>query len=99
MHFLGLGIAILIGILVAQDANKRGMNGVLWGILCALVCIVFLPIYLIVRKPMLAEQGGVVQGPPVVPPPAGAQRFCNQCGTALASGARFCAKCGATQNG
>ena len=45
-------IAAAVGIWVATDANKRGMNGVLWGIGVFLLLIVFLPIYLIVRKPV-----------------------------------------------
>ena len=49
---LGLIIALIVGILVGQDANKRGMNGLGWGLGVFLLMIVFLPIYLIVRKPL-----------------------------------------------
>ena len=52
----GFLIALLIAIWVASDANKRGMNGVGWAIGVFFLCIVFLPIYLIVRKPLLAQQ-------------------------------------------
>ena len=52
---IGLVIAGIVGYLIAQDANKRGMSGALWGIAVFLLCIVFLPIYLIVRKPIQEE--------------------------------------------
>jgi tellurite resistance protein TehA-like permease len=48
----GLIIAAIIGVLIAKDANSRGMNGAGWGIFTFLVCIVAVPIYLIVRKPV-----------------------------------------------
>jgi len=43
---------LFIGFLVYQDANKRGMNGLLWFILVLLPMIgwIFLIIYLIVRE-------------------------------------------------
>ena len=44
-------IGAIIGVLIAKDANSRGMNGTGWGIFVFLICIVALPIYLIVRKP------------------------------------------------
>lgn len=49
----GLFVALVIAILVGQDASKRGMNGILWGIGVFLLLIIFLPIYFIVRKPKL----------------------------------------------
>jgi hypothetical protein len=64
----GLAIAAAIGFWVATDAKKRGMNGVLWGVAVFLVCIVFLPIYLIVRKPLLPEATGLPY-PPTSPIP------------------------------
>lgn len=71
-YLLGAIIAGAIAIWVATDANKRGMNGVLWGIGVFMLCIVFLPIYLIVRKPEQAQlPPGHVQGtfvPPPMPP-------------------------------
>ena len=48
----GLIVAAIIGVLIAKDANSRGMNGAVWGIFTFLVCIVAVPIYLIVRKPV-----------------------------------------------
>ena len=52
---VGLIIAAIIGVLIAKDANSRGMNGSGWGIFVFLICIVALPIYLVVRKPVKEE--------------------------------------------
>tara|TARA_B100000700_G_C14755281_1_gene719464 strand:+ start:272 stop:451 length:180 start_codon:yes stop_codon:yes gene_type:complete len=51
----GIIIAAIIGVIIAKDANSRGMNGTGWGIFVFLVCIVALPLYLIVRKPVKEE--------------------------------------------
>jgi hypothetical protein len=96
---LGFLIALLIAIWVASDANKRGMNGVLWAIGVFFLCIVFLPIYLIVRKPLLAQQPGVYpppgSPPPYNPPPSGTPgHFCSNCGAAVQPGVKFCPNCG-----
>ena len=50
---LGLIIAAIVGILVGQDASKRGMNAWGWGIGVFLLMIVFLPLYFILRKPKI----------------------------------------------
>jgi len=96
-----LGIAIFVG----KDANRRGMNGVAWGIGVALLCIVFLPIYLIVRKPLGAASAGLPVQASTEPTPAVSAgstansteqaSFCPSCGNRLTTGARFCARCGA----
>jgi hypothetical protein len=97
--FFGFGfiIVLLIAIWVATDANKRGMNGVLWAIGVFLLCIVFLPVYLIVRKPLLVQQPYGYPPPGTAPyntPPAAGQHFCSNCGAAVQPGVKFCAKCG-----
>ena len=56
MEMLGLIIAVVIGIIIGMDAQSRGMSGVGWGIFTALICIVAVPIYLIVRKPRVDER-------------------------------------------
>lgn len=43
-------IPLSIGIWVAIDASKRGMNAPLWGLLTFLILIIGLPLYLIERK-------------------------------------------------
>jgi len=48
---IGLIIAAAIAFWVYRDAESRGMSGILWGILTFLLCIIFLPVYLIIRKP------------------------------------------------
>lgn len=51
----GLIVATIIAVLIAKDANSRGMNGTVWGIFVFLICIVALPVYLVVRKPVKEE--------------------------------------------
>jgi uncharacterized protein YacL len=51
----GLVIAVVIAVLIGNDAKSRGMNGLGWGIFTFLICIVAVPIYLIVRKPRKAD--------------------------------------------
>lgn len=51
----GLIVATIIAVLIAKDANSRGMNGTGWGIFVFLICIVALPVYLVVRKPVKEE--------------------------------------------
>ena len=54
MHLLGFGfiIPLIIAIFVYQDAEKRGMSGIGWALGTFLLCIIFLPLYLIMRKPV-----------------------------------------------
>ena len=93
-----LVLPIICAIYVATDANKRGMNGVAWAIGVFFLCIVFLPIYLIVRKPLLAQPYGYPPPPgtqpPYNPPPGPGQHFCSNCGTPAQPGVKFCANCG-----
>lgn len=58
-NLIGILIAAAIGFWVYKDANERGMNGILWGILTFLLCIVFLTIYLLTRKPKTGGGGGI----------------------------------------
>ena len=48
---IGLAISAVVGVLIAKDANARGMNGLGWGIFTFFVCIIAVPIYLVVRNP------------------------------------------------
>jgi hypothetical protein len=52
IRLVSLIIALALAIWVAQDANKRGMSGIGWGIGTFFLCIIFLPLYLIMRKPV-----------------------------------------------
>ena len=53
MELIGVLIAILVGVFIGKDAASRGMNAWGWGIATACLMILFLPLYLIVRKPVL----------------------------------------------
>jgi 4-amino-4-deoxy-L-arabinose transferase-like glycosyltransferase len=53
VQIIGLLIALIAAVLVGQDASKRGMNAVGWGIGVFLLLIIFLPLYFIMRKPMV----------------------------------------------
>jgi zinc-ribbon domain len=95
---LGFLVVALLAVWVGMDAEKRGMSGILWGIGVFLLCIIFLPIYLIVRKPLLPQQPygyPPVQPPPgTYPPAAQPGHFCSNCGTHIDPAARFCPNCG-----
>ena len=52
---LGLIIALIVAVLIGKDANSRGMSGFGWGLFTFLICIIALPIYLAVRKPIQDE--------------------------------------------
>lgn len=89
---VGLAIAAVIGAIVAQDANKRGMNGAGWGFCTFLMCIVFLPLYLIMRKPIAASVA-----PPVFAPVPAGPTLCASCGKYYSGNPAFCPNCGASQ--
>jgi putative membrane protein len=64
--FFGWGLALIwlvlflvIGYLVYQDANSRGMNGLLWGILVIIpmVGIIFLILYIVIRESSSQKTG------------------------------------------
>ena len=49
---IGLFIACIFGYFIYGDAKARGMNAPGWTIGVIALMIVFLPLYLIVRKPL-----------------------------------------------
>jgi hypothetical protein len=58
---------------VYTDAKTRGMNAGGWAAGAFLLCIVFLPLYLIMRKPVLTGPVGIPVPPGYIsPPPPGA---------------------------
>ena len=97
----GFVVAVLLAVLIAKDAQQRGMNGVLWGVGVFLLCIVFLPLYLIMRNPLPrpAAQPGPASPATYSPGPApgGSMKYCGGCGNALPPGMRFCNRCGKEQ--
>ena len=62
MMLIWLVLFLIIGYLVYQDANKRGMNGLLWGILVIIpmVGLLFLVIYIVIRE--TGTQKPVIEG-------------------------------------
>ena len=76
-------IGILILFWVYQDAESRGMNGVLWAIIVFFFNIFGLILYLLVRE----SPPGAAFGKRIT-------RVCPQCGQVLTEEAKFCPRCG-----
>jgi MFS family permease len=88
MLLIGLIIAAVVAAFVANDASKRGMNAVGWCFGVFLLLIVFLPLYLLVRTPLLPQYQPEF---PQSQPPA---KLCRNCGKYSTYNARFCTECG-----
>lgn len=90
---ISAGLAVWVGI----DANKRGLNGVLWGLLVFFTGIVGLIVYLLVGPGMQFRNGGGEA--PVHPaesgfaPPSAAKR-CPKCEGAISDEFKACPFCG-----
>jgi len=76
-------VGILILFWVYQDAEARGMNGVLWAIIVFFLNIIGLILYLIARE----SPSGAAFGKRIT-------RVCPQCGQVLTEEAKFCPRCG-----
>jgi putative membrane protein len=65
MMLIWLVIVLAIGYLVYQDANRRGMNGLLWGILVIIPMagLIFLILYIIIRETGTQKPGGGAKTP------------------------------------
>lgn len=89
MAFMALWfiVGILICLWVYNDAKSRGMEGALWVLIILIANVLGLIIYLIVRE----EKRPYRQVPPYYEKQ---MRFCSNCGSELASNAKFCTKCG-----
>ena len=83
-------IQIALSFWVGLDAQKRGMHGLLWGLLVFFTGIVGLIVYLIVA-PGLAQRNGGAQ------PPGGvaASARCGKCSAAVQPEFKACPYCGA----
>ena len=101
-------VAILIAVWVYRDAERRGMNGVLWALLVFIGNLIGLLIYLIVRSDT-ADKPKLVQETQPCPscqksvetdftfcPHCGAklQAVCPECGKPVESSWRNCPHCG-----
>jgi hypothetical protein len=56
MTLVAILIALLIAVAVYNDAKPRGMEALPWAIGVFLMMIIFLPLYLILRKPKITEE-------------------------------------------
>jgi hypothetical protein len=64
-----LVISVACAAFVYSDATKRGMNAIGWGIGALILWFIFLPAYLIMRKPVMAGPVGMPVSPGYIPPP------------------------------
>ena len=91
---LGLLFQIVLGIWVGIDANRRGMNGFLWGALTAFTCVVGLLVYLLSSQSTTPQAGRVGNSPP--DRPTGETFACPECGSATQAEFLACPHCGAS---
>ncbi len=107
--FLAFWIAVLVW--VYKDAEKRGMNALIWTLVVFFLHFVGFIVYLLVRtdhpirtsSPAASGQAAAPPAPVIVPatavaPPiteAGAPPMCPSCGQATARDHAFCPACGA----
>lgn len=97
MLIIPLILAILVGIWMYKDAEKRGKQGALWLILLILMTlflniigfIIILVIWLVVRPPIGGAPVQQVQQPQQPAP----GRACPNCGRAIPTDARTCPYC------
>jgi len=68
-YLIGFLFACAFAFWVYSDAKKRGMNAAGWAAGTFLLCIVFLPLYLIMRKPVVTGPVGMPVPPGYIPPP------------------------------
>jgi RNA polymerase subunit RPABC4/transcription elongation factor Spt4 len=89
---ISAGLAVWVGI----DANKRGLNGVLWGLLVFFTGIVGLIVYLLVGPAMQHRNGGGESALPAVPgfAPQPAAKRCPKCEGEVHDEFKACPFCG-----
>ncbi|MFQ5876314.1 MAG: zinc ribbon domain-containing protein [Acidobacteriota bacterium] len=86
-------IQVSLAVWVGLDANRRGMNGLLWGALVLFTCVVGLVVYLIVTRgaPSPAATAATAPGFGGELQPA----TCRRCGAAVQPQFRVCPFCSA----
>lgn len=82
--FLLMALWIAVIVWVYRDAERRGMNGILWALLVFIGNLIGLLIYLIVRN-----------GPVTSPASPGTSQPCPQCQKPVSPNFEFCPHCGA----
>lgn len=104
----GFFVFLFVAMWVREDAQRRGMSGILWAALLVAAGTVFvfiggvivLIVYFLVRieHPGVARAAGPAPAPPPppAPPPSAAPPVasCKTCGAPVAPRAAFCANCG-----
>lgn len=97
-----IAIPVLVGVLVYNDARRRGLPPLAWALVAALVpSLLGLVVYLVVcavgQFRRCAVCGAPVRGEYTVCPQCGAQLHtrCKGCGAAVQPGWKVCAHCGA----
>jgi RNA polymerase subunit RPABC4/transcription elongation factor Spt4 len=81
-------IWIFVIVWVYRDAERRGMNGILWGLLVFIGNIIGLLIYLIVRSDNVPSTTEAVS-----------HHICPECSTPVSQKYAFCPHCGASMAG
>lgn len=99
VSFVFLIVWIAVVIWVYKDAERRGMNGLLWALLVFIGNLIGLLIYLIVRQdnPLREGEGRASPGPPAAIPPSEVKTtVCPSCKKPVESSFVFCPHCGAS---
>jgi len=87
-------IQAVLGVWVGVDANRRGLNGLLWGLLVFFTGVVGLIVYLLVA-PSMATRPENAPAAPVVDSTGSASRHCPACRAAIRPEFKACPYCGA----
>ncbi len=95
MSLLQVALAIYVGF----DANRRGMQGFLWGALVLFTSIVGLVVYLIVCSGMFDQAKTTLHQSQAPPQPAGATgNACSSCRSPVEPDYKVCPYCGEELN-
>jgi len=89
---------ILVAFLVYKDAEKRGMDGLLWFILIIIpwIGLIALLIYLIIREEKATRTPPTSQSATTTSPKQEVKIICPYCRAENPPTAKFCSKCGSS---